>query len=171
MGKKIGVVVAVLGGIFLLCCLGGFFFFRNVFGQLRETVKTDQTFVETALKATAKNWDEKDFAIYADESFNTPERKAETRKLFATLKEKLGPLVSLGEVKAQRRGGFHSVSEGPKAGFYVTFDVKAKFQKRDGVFEVTVRNNKDHHSISAISLNPDDKLSLDSSDSPSNNTP
>jgi len=168
MGKKVGIIAAVVGGIILLCCLGGIFFARNVIGQLKETVAKNQTFVGTALMATAKNWDEKDFAIYADESFNKPENKKKTQELFATLKEKLGPIVSLGEIKPLRQNSFRTNDKGDNKGFFVKFEVPAKFQKRDGVFEVTVRNNRERQTIFAISLNPDSVSAADTG--ASNNT-
>ena len=155
MGKKVGVASAIFVGLIILCCLGGGFTIRQFLGRIKETVSKDQTFVRTALTATAKNWDEKDFSIYADDSFNQPSKREETRKLFATLKDKLGPLESLGTVELPRSNGFRPANDGSSKGLFLTFIVKAKFQKRDGVFEVTIRNNKDHQAIYAIGLNPD----------------
>jgi hypothetical protein len=110
MGKKVGIASAIFIGVIILCCLGGGFTVRQFLGRIKETVTKDQTFVRTALTATAKNWDEKDFSIFADDSFNEPSKKEETRKLFVTLKEKLGTLVSLGTVELQRSNGFRPAS-------------------------------------------------------------
>lgn len=156
MNKKVGVVAAIFLGVMVLCCLGSLFMARQAFNKVRETVTKDQEFVAKALEDTAKTWDEKAFATYADESFKTPDKQEQTKKLFVTLKEKLGPLVKLGEVKVLNRSAFRSSTNGDAQGFFVSFRAAAKFQKRDGVFDVTVRNYKDQKTIFAISLNPDE---------------
>ncbi|MBI1332080.1 MAG: hypothetical protein JST12_13940 [Armatimonadetes bacterium] len=155
MNKKTGVVLAIVAGILILCCAGGAFMIRSMFNQIQETVKTDKEFVKTALTATAKNWDEKDFALYADDSFNKPENKEKTQKLFTELKDKLGSIKTLGDITVLRRGGFRTNDSGTDRGFYITFRASATFEKRDGVFDVTVKNNKDKHVIYSIALNPD----------------
>jgi hypothetical protein len=157
MNKKFGIVAAVLGGILLLCCLGGFFFINGALSKVGETIKADQAFLDKALKATAKNWDESEFSLYADESFNTPEKRETTKKLFSTLKQRLGSLVSLGTIEPLTRGrAFRTgTQKGADQGFFVSFRAKAKFEKGNGVFEVMVKNNKDKHTIYEISLNPD----------------
>lgn len=157
MNKKFGIIAAVIGGLLLVCCLGGFFFINGALGKVRDTIKADQAFLDKALKATAKDWDEKEFSLYADESFNTPEKREATKKLFASLKQRLGSLETLGAVEpAGGKGSFRAgTQKGADQGFFVSFRAKAKFQKGNGVFEVMVKNNKDKHTIYEISLNPD----------------
>ncbi len=153
MSKKVGIVLAVVGAILLLCCLGGIFFTKSVTAKIFESVDKDKAFVATALNATAKTWDEEAFATFADESFNTPTRREETRKLFATLKQKLGPMLSLEEVIDDKKS-FKADNSGTTQGFFVTLHANAKFQKGTGVFTVTVKNLKDQIKITDIHLDP-----------------
>lgn len=167
MNKKFGIAIAIFLGCLLLCCGGMLYAGNTAFRRIRETVAADRVFVRNALTATAKNWEEADFAPFADDAFNAPDKKEQTRKLFATLKEKLGSLETLDEPVVQRQGAFRSSNTGENRGFYVTFKVHAKFAKRNGIFEVTVRNTKDKKYISDISLNPDETMGVSAGNSPS----
>ena len=154
MSKKIGIIFAVLAGLLVLCCLGGGFYLKSFAGRVNEIITKDQAFVSKVLNSTAKTWDEKEFSPFADDSFNTPTRKAETQKLFATLKQKLGPLVTLGEVIPDKKA-FRANSDARGQGFFVSFTAKAKFERGTGVFTVMVRNRKDQMKVYDISLDPE----------------
>ncbi|MEI8281829.1 MAG: hypothetical protein WCG75_05450, partial [Armatimonadota bacterium] len=131
MSKKTGIILAVILFVALLCCSGTFLFMKNVMTKVNEAVVSDQKFVATVLKATASKWDESAFSPYADDSFNTPEKREETRKQFETLNKNLGPLVSLGEV-VQDMKALRANNTGIEKGFFVSFTAKAKFAKGTG---------------------------------------
>ncbi len=158
MNKKIGITFAVFFGILVLCCLSAVFYVRQFGEKLMTTTSKNKSFVKLALTDTAKTWDEKKFAVYADDLYNQPDKKVETEKLFKTLNENLGPLVSLEEPESDSRKPFHTESTGPNKGFYVNFIVHAKFTKRTGVFTVSVRNTNNKMTISAISLDPESSV-------------
>lgn len=138
----------------MCCCLGGIFIAKGVATKLTETLNNDHLFVEEALTATGKTWDEKRFSGYADDSFNTPARREETKKLFATLKSKLGMLTSL-EKPVEEKQSFKADSTSADPGFFVTLKAKAKFEKGNGIFTVTVKNYKSKAKIVDIHLDPD----------------
>jgi hypothetical protein len=154
MSKKTGIILAVIVFIAILCCSGTFMFMKNVMTKVNETVVNDQKFVATVLKATAAKWDENAFSPYADDTFNTPAKREETRKQFESLNKNLGPLVSLGEV-VQDMKALRANNTGVEKGFFVSFTAKAKFEKGNGVFSVTVKNLQNQTKIYAIALNPD----------------
>lgn len=154
MSKKIGIIFAVFAGLLILCCLGGFFYLKGIANRITDVVKKDQAYVTLALNSTASTWDEKEFAPYADASFNTPQKRAETQKLFGTLKQKLGRLIKLGGVVPDTKT-FRANSDGTGQGFFVTLTAKATFEKGTGVFTVTVKNVKDQVKIYNISLDPE----------------
>jgi hypothetical protein len=153
MNRKIAVVFAVFMGLLVLCCSGIFFYVKSVTSKITDLVIKDQKFVSNVLQSCTKNWDENEFSKFADPSFNTPEKRQETRKLFATLKQNLGPLVTLGEVTTDKKT-FRAASDNTAQGFFVALKAKAKFQKGEGVFSVTVKNFKDKETIFAIGLDP-----------------
>lgn len=153
MNKKVGIVLAVVGALLLLCCLGAIFFTKGVAEKVTETINRDHSFVEKALNATAKTWDEEEFSKYAEASFNTPARREETRKLFATLKKNLGAMTSL-EKPVEEKKSFKADSSSADPGFLVTLTAKAKFEKGGGVFTVTVKNYKAQTKITDIHLDP-----------------
>ncbi len=154
MNKKVGIGLAVFLALLVICCTGIFFFFKTATGKIMETVSKDQVFVANVLKSTTKNWDENEFSKFADDSFNTPDKREETRKLFATLKKNLGALVELGEVTTGTKA-FKANNEGNGQGFFVSLTAKAKFEKGNGVFTVVVKNFKEQMKITSISLDPD----------------
>jgi hypothetical protein len=154
MNKKVGIVLAVFAALLVLCCLGGFFYVKSVADKITGVVAKDQVFVANVLKSTTKNWDENEFSKFADESFNTPEKREGTRKQFALLKQKLGPLVSLGEVVPDSKA-FRANTGGKANGFFVSMTAKAKFEKGDGVFTVVVKNYQDKMTITSIGIDPD----------------
>jgi hypothetical protein len=102
-----------------------------------------------------------EFSKFADDSFNTPEKREETRKLFATLKKNLGPLVELGEVTTGAKA-FKANNQGNEQGFFISLTAKAKFEKGNGVFTVVVKNYKEQMKITSISLDPDKATPPDS---------
>jgi hypothetical protein len=154
MNKKVGIALTAFAAMLLLCCLGFFFTLRSATKKITEVIAKDQVFVSNVINSTAKNWDENEFSKFADDTFNTPEKRAETKKLFLTLKKNLGPLVSLGEV-APGAKAFRPTTDGDGNGFLVSLTAKAKFEKGDGIFTVVVRNVKEKMTITSISLDPD----------------
>ena len=154
MNKKAGIVWVIAALVLISCCLGTFFFAQSFTKRITETMAKDQKFVTTVLTSCTKTWDEDLFSKSADESFNTPAKRAETQKLFATLKEHLGGLVSLGDVTFSKEAS-RSNNNGTAQGFFVSFTAKAKFEKGNGIFTVTVKNIKDQMKIYTIGLDPD----------------
>ncbi len=154
MNKRAGIVWVIAATVLVSCCLGTFFFAQSFTKRVGETITKDQKFVTTALNSSAKNWDESKFAKFADESFNEPAKREATQKLFATLKQNLGGLLSLGEVTVNKDVS-RANNNGTAQGFFLSFTAKAKFENGDGIFSVTVKNLKDQMKIFTISLDPD----------------
>lgn len=153
MNKKVGIAITVFAALMLFCCLGFVFTLKSATAKITEVITRDQTFVATVLKATAKDWDEGEFSKYADSSFNSPARREETKKLFASLKKNLGVLVSLGEVTPGSK--VLGSNNGASNGLFISLTAKAKFEKGDGIFTVVVKNVKEKMTVTAISLDPD----------------
>jgi hypothetical protein len=152
MNKKIGTILAVFALFLVLCCLGGFFYIKQVADRINKVIAKDQAYVTQALNTTAKSWDEQIFSTFADDTFNTPAHRAETKKQFAMLKDKLGMLVNLGEVTTDKKS--FKANNGSAQGFYVSFTATAKFEKGNAVFSVTVKNLNEQMRIFDISVNP-----------------
>ena len=154
MNKRAGIVWVIAATVLVSCCLGTFFFAQSFTKRVGETIAKDQKFVATVLNSSAKNWDEGEFSKFADESFNAPAKREATKKLFSTLKQHLGGLVSLGEVTINKDAS-RSNNNGTTQGFFMSFTAKAKFEKGNGIFNVTVKNIKDQMTIYTIGLDPD----------------
>lgn len=167
MNKKVGIGLAIFAGLTLFCCLGVFFYLKSTIAKITDVMAKDQVFVANVLKSTTKNWDEAEFSKFADETFNTPEKREGTRKLFLTLKKNLGPLETLGEVIPNGKS-FQANNNGASKGFLITLTAKAKFEKGNGIFTVVVKNHQEKMTITSISLDPD-KSAGDTS--PSSNNP
>jgi hypothetical protein len=158
ISKKTGVILTVLSAVLVLCCVGGFFVTNNAFKQIKKTVAEGGEFVTTALKETGRKWDPVVFSQYADEERNTASEKQKTSKMFDVFRVKLGALKSLGAPETSRKQ--FSQSRDDRSTFLVGYNVKAKFEKGDGVFEVVLRCTMKTKKILTIRLDSNKLMEL-----------
>jgi ParB-like chromosome segregation protein Spo0J len=117
--------------------------------EVKDRINKSREFAQEAIATTARTWKEEDFAAYASSEFNTPERKAQTKKMFAVFNQKLGKLVKLEPIKDPARRGIRATEKG----FQVSFKTTAEFEKGKGEFEITVQSKGENRVVSDIKLN------------------
>jgi len=149
MKSKIAVAGAIFGGLVLCCCGGSVFFMSRTINEVKDRINKSREFAQEALATTARTWKEEDFAAYASSEFNTPERKAQTKKMFSVFNQKLGKLVKLEPIKDPARRGIRATEKG----FQVSFKTTAEFEKGKGEFEITVQSKGENRVVSDIKLN------------------
>ena len=149
MKSKIAVAGAIFGGLLLCCCGGSVFFMSRTINEVKDRINKSREFAQEAIATTARTWKEEDFAAYASSEFNTPERKAQTKKMFSVFNQKLGKLVKLEPIKDPARRGIRATEKG----FQVSFKTSAEFEKGKGEFEITVQSKGENRVVSDIKLN------------------
>lgn len=165
MNSKTGIALVVVGGVLVACCGGGFFLAKSATEQVQKTISKNKEFVKESLSQIGATWDPKVFDKYADASFKSDEKNARTEKMFVVFKQKLGKLQLLEEVEPdQSKKPFEIVSAQGKQAFLSRLTAKAKFEKGEGVFKVTVQNIANTQSILEIALNSDQLFDLPKED-------
>lgn len=163
MNKKTGIIAAIVVGLLVLCCGGGVLLTRSTFQQLKAVLDADRAFVKTSVASFAKDWDEAKFNALAEKSFQEPEKRARTQKMFAAFKAKLGGLKSVGEIEDQK-GSLKADTSGERGRFLAGFRLPAVFEKGNGTFEITVLNVGEKKSIFEINLKSDELFKLSESE-------
>lgn len=152
MNKKTGITLAVVFGIFAICCAGGVFFLNRTFSRITEIVEKSKVYAKSAITDIGAEWSLDTYLVYADEHFKSDAEKEKASKMLAEFKKRLGKLISVNPVEPMDKGS-RPIFEGERQGFYVRLKTVGTFEKGKAEIILAVRNHQDKQSLSEISMN------------------